>query len=103
MCARTVGSVHLWILGYVLVMAGTVSARDYVNERRTIAASSQPTAQRFTFILDKDSPYPHFDFTVQMSSGRADLRILDPAGRELERLGAQVCTIRQPISGATAP
>ena len=103
MCARTVGCLHLWTFSIVLLTAGPVVAQDYVSESRTIAATSQPTTQRFSFILDKDSPYPHLDFTVQMSRGRAELRILDPAGRELERLGAQVCTIRQPISRATSP
>ena len=58
MCARTVGCLHLWTFSIVLLTAGPVVAQDYVNESRTIAATSQPTTQRFSFILDKDSPSP---------------------------------------------
>jgi hypothetical protein len=38
-----------------------------------------------------------------MSQGRADLRILDPTGRTLQRLGAEDCELELPIAGAIAP
>jgi uncharacterized membrane protein YhfC len=79
-------------------------AQDYVNESRTIAGTPQSTTERFNFTLKKDDPYPNFELTIQMSQGRADLRILDPAGRRLQAVGAQDCTLMlQPIPGATTP
>jgi uncharacterized membrane protein YhfC len=53
------------------------------------------------FTINKDDAYPHFKLIIQ---GRADLRILNPAGQTLQRLGAVDCELKfQPIAGATAP
>ena len=92
----------LWIAGVVLPSPAATMAQDYVNESRTIAGTPQSTTERFNFTLKKDDPYPNFELTIQMSQGRADLRILDPAGRPLESLGAQECDLKlRPITGAT--
>jgi hypothetical protein len=77
-------------------------AKDYVNESRTITGAPQSTTERFSFSLGKDDLYPHFELRIAMSRGRADLRIVDPAGRSLQSVGAQSCTLPlQPIHGAT--
>ena len=92
----------LWIAGVVLPSPEATSAQNYVNESRTIAGTPQSTTERFNFTLKKDDPYPNFELTIQMSQGRADLRILDPAGRPLEALGAQECELKlRPITGGT--
>ena len=93
-----------WIVIVLLLSPATSLAEDYLNESRTIAGSPQSTTERFNFTLKKDDPYPNFELTIQMSQGRADLRILNPAGRRLEALGAQECDLKlRPITGATTP
>jgi hypothetical protein len=92
-----------WIVIVSLLSPATCLAEDYLDESRTIAVTPQSTTERFNFTLKKDDPYPNFELRIQMSQGRADLRILNPAGRTLEALGAQECDLKlRPISGATA-
>ncbi len=94
----------LWTAGSLLLAPDAVAAKDYLNESRTIASPPQSKTERFSFTLGKDDSYPYYAFTVQMSQGRADLRIVGPSGRRLESLGAQSCAIeRQPIARATTP
>ncbi len=94
---RLVGMALLLSMSPVATLAG-----DYVNESRTISGAPQSTTERFSFSLGKDELYPHFELRIAMSQGRADLRILDPAGRSLQSLGAQSCALPlQPIQGAT--
>jgi uncharacterized membrane protein YhfC len=93
-----------WIVELFLLLPATTLARDYFEQRRTIAGPPQSTTERFTFTFDEDDAYPHFNLTIHMSQGRADLRILDPTGHTLQRLGAEDCEIKfQPIAGATSP
>jgi hypothetical protein len=93
----------LWI-AIALSSPVAIQAKDYVNESRTITGPPQSTTERFTFSLGQDDPYPHFELNIEMSQGRADLRILDPAGRTLQSLGAQSVTLPlEPIRDATTP
>ena len=93
----------LWIV-IALSVPGVVEADDYVNESRTITGPPQSTTERFTFLLGQDDPYPHFELKIEMSQGRADLQIFDPAGRRLQSLGAESATLPlQPILDATTP
>jgi len=86
----------------VLLLPQAALAKDFVNETRTIAGAPQSTTERFDFVLEKGDLYPNFELTIQMSQGRADLRIFDPAGGRLEAMGAQDCALKlQPITGAT--
>jgi len=101
MRTKHMASLYLWMLSLVLLTTGQTFAKDYLDESRAIAETPQSTTERFAFTLGKDSPYPHFDLAIQMTQGRADLHILDPAGRKLEDLGARICTVGQPISNAT--
>jgi uncharacterized membrane protein YhfC len=93
----------LWILIFVLLTGRPILAQDYLDESRTIAGSPQSTTQRFTFTLKKGGQYPHYELSIQMTAGRGRLRILNPAGRELESMGAQVCTVSGAIRNAAAP
>jgi hypothetical protein len=78
-------------------------AQDYVDESRTIE-TPQSTTERFQFTLGKDDAYPHFELSIHLSQGRADLSILGPAGRRLQSVGAQDCTLAlAPVPSATNP
>src|SRR5262245_19421877 len=75
-------------------------ADDYLNETRTFAAPTS-TTERFTFSIDSASLYPNYELRIQMSQGRAQMRILDPYGRLVQDIGAQDCTLSlQPIPAA---
>jgi uncharacterized membrane protein YhfC len=93
-----------WIIIVLLLSPATRAAADYLNEGRTITGTPQSTTERFTFTLKKDDLYPNFELRIQMSQGRADLRILDPTGRTLNALGAEDLDLKlHPIPGATTP
>ncbi len=93
-----------WFAGMLLLAPAATVAEDYVNESRTIAGKPQSTTERFKLTRASDDLYPYFDLTIQMSQGRADLRILDPAGRRVQSSGAESCTLKdQPIASALAP
>ena len=85
----------------MLITSGPALAKDYLNEQRTIGGAPQSKTERFTFTIGKDSLNPHLDLTIAMTQGRADLRILDPAGATLYNCGATACTLSFPIPGAT--
>jgi hypothetical protein len=91
-----------WPVGLLLILPATTIANDYFEQSRTIAGAPQSLTERFNFALKKDDPYPYFELRIQMSRGRADLRILDPAGHTLEAFGSQDCNLGlQPITQAT--
>ena len=93
----------LWFV-FILSIPGMVEANEFVNESRTITGPPESTTERFNFVLGQDDPYPHFELTIEMSQGRADLQIFDPAGRRLQSLGAQSVTLPlQPFLDATTP
>lgn len=95
---------YSWTFGLALLIARTTLAKHYLDVSRTITETPQSTTERFTFILEKDGLYPYYDLAIQMTQGRVDLRILDPAGRNVTRTGARVCTVpNQPIPDATSP
>jgi hypothetical protein len=94
----------LWAAELLLLSPATIMANDYLDESRSMTGTPQSTTERFDFTLGKDDLYPHIELTIQMSQGRADLRVLDPAGRKLEELSAETCTLKdQPIHSATTP
>jgi uncharacterized membrane protein YhfC len=94
----------LWVAEFLLLSPASILAKDYFDESWTVVGKPETTTERFNFTLGNDDLYPHFDLTIQMSQGRADLRILDPAGRTLEELGAESCTLKlQPIRNAITP
>jgi len=94
----------LLIVELVLILPPTSLAKDYFEQSRTIAGASQSITERFDFTLKEGDPYPHFELKIQMSQGRLDLRILDPAGNTLEALGAEECDLSpRPITRATNP
>jgi uncharacterized membrane protein YhfC len=94
----------LWTAELLSQSPATTLAKDYFDEGRTITGTPQSTTERFNFTLRKDNLYPYFELTIEMSQGRADLRILDPAGHTLEELGAENCSLKlQPIHNAITP
>ncbi len=93
-----------WAVVMLLLAPHAVEAKDYLNESRTIVGPPQSKTERFSFTRGKDDLYPHFDFVVQMSQGRADMRIFGPNGRTLQTLGAKSVTLNdQPFVSAFAP
>ena len=102
-CSLATPSCLAWMVIVLLAVPATSLAEDYLNESRTIAGTPQSTTERFNFTLGKDDPYPNFELTIQLSQGRADLRILDPDGRTLETLGAQECDLSFGRSAARRP
>jgi uncharacterized membrane protein YhfC len=93
-----------WTVELFLLLPTTTVGKDYFEHGRTITGPPQSTTERFNFTLDKDDAYPHFNLAIHMTQGRADLRILDPTGRTLQKVGARLCEMEfQPIAGATAP
>lgn len=105
MHAERAARLFLWTLGVALLAATPAFATDYLNESRVIADAPQSTTERFTFRLDKDRPPPVFDLTIEMTQGRAELRVVDPAGRQRQHISAQRLTGKgMPIVGkARAP
>ena len=100
MHARHAAHVVMWALGVALLAATPAPAIDYLDESRTITDGPQSTTEHFTFTLEEDSPAPRFDLAITMTQGRAELRILDPAGRVRQHMGAQRFTGRdRPIVG----
>ena len=94
----------LWVGGLSLLLPTALFGEDCVNESRTISGTPQSQTERFDFVLSKDDPYPNFELTIHMSKGRADLRILNPAGLQLETVGARDATLAlQPIPSAATP
>ena len=96
-------SPHLLATCFALLVVTTALAKDQIDETRTLAGTPQTSTERFTFVVEKDGPYPHYDLAIQMTRGHADLRILDPTGRLLESMGAQACTMSAPIRNARTP
>jgi len=93
----------VWRLGFLLVTAASSPAADYLDESREFVGPPQSTTERFTFTLEKDGPYPHYDLAVKMKQGRADLRIFNPADQQLQAVGGQSYTVQGPIRNATRP
>ncbi|MCC6683025.1 MAG: hypothetical protein IT445_19160 [Phycisphaeraceae bacterium] len=65
----------------------------YLDKSDTITGDPQSATERFSFTFKPDSLYPHLKLDIQMTQGRADLRILNPAGQVVQAMGAQQCTI----------
>jgi uncharacterized membrane protein YhfC len=89
----------------LLLVATAAAARadDYLRASRTVGPVPHSATERFTFTLEKGAAHPHLALDIRMTRGRADVRVLDPAGRALETQGARECTLSQPIRGATVP
>jgi uncharacterized membrane protein YhfC len=88
----------------LLLAPEALAGNEYINESRTITGPPQSTTERFSFTREKDDLYPNFDFTVDMSRGRAELEIKGPDGRTLQTLGAKSLTLKdQPFVAASTP
>jgi uncharacterized membrane protein YhfC len=88
--------------GDIPLTAEPTPAKNYLDESRTIANAPQSTTERFIFTLGKDSRSPHIELVIQMTQGRADVHIVGPGGRKVQDIGAQRCTVKQPLIGATS-
>jgi len=99
---RDTARLSLWTLCLLLV-AGAAAGADYLDESRTITGTPQSGVEEFTFTLEKGSPPVHIDLDIDMSQGRADVRIFDPWDRRVAYIGAQGCTVSQPVDRARRP
>lgn len=88
----------------VLLCAARALGADYLHEQADLTAPDSSTAS-FTFTLEEGfTARPRMEVTISLSQGRAEMRMVDPDGNEIDRLSAQDLTIRgYPIQRATKP